>query len=299
MMSIMPTQHVLDSDMPQLFQAADAASLAGQRRYVGGTRLRLALVAAAALCGIASWRVGEGEIDMLALLAVVCFVAALLVEGVLWKGRPDKAWYDARAVAESAKTLAWKFSVCGEPFPRSMSDTEAVRALLDRLETVCGQYPALELKPVDAEMVSKWMRTQRSAARAERIEIYLNARIREQRSWYSTKAEYNGMRSKQWRASLVILEFAGFLFALLEALNPSMPALSAAFAALIGSVVAWVETKQHDFNSRAYGAAVTDLAKAETKLLLVADESDWAREVNDAEDAISREHTLWLASRSQ
>lgn len=36
------------------------------------------------------------------------FIAALLVELWLWPVRPDKAWYDGRAVAESAKTLAWK-----------------------------------------------------------------------------------------------------------------------------------------------------------------------------------------------
>jgi hypothetical protein len=290
---------VPDTDMPQLFLAADAASLEGQRQYVRGTRARLVLVSGAALCGVTSWRVGKGEVDLLALLAVVLFVLALLVEGALWRSRPDKIWYDARAVAESAKTLAWKFAVCAEPFPSDMAPAAAVTSLIDRLDVVGKQYPHLHLAPVDAELVTTWMSSQRTASWSERRQVYLDARLRDQKSWYSNKAKYNASRSNQWRTALVGLEFAGFLFALVEALQKDVPTLSAALAAVVGAVVAWVETKRHDVNSRAYGAAVSDLARAEAKLQHVEDEPAWALEVNDAEDAISREHTLWLASRSQ
>ncbi len=292
-------QRVRDADMPQLFRAADVASLEAQKQYIRGTRARLVLVSAAAACGITSWRVGTGEVDVLALIAVVLFVLALLVEGTLWKGRPDKTWYDARAVAESVKTLAWKFAVCAEPFPSGMNDADAVAVLIDRIDVVSNQYPHLHLAPVDAQMVTPWMSAQRAAPWNERRQVYLDARLRDQKSWYSTKAHYNKSRSNQWRTALVSLEFAGFLFALTEALQPGMPTLSAAVAAVVGAVAAWVVTKQHDFNSRAYAAAVADLAKAEAKLVHVSAENDWALEVNDAEDAISREHTLWLASRSQ
>jgi len=287
------------TDMPQLFQAADSASITGQKQYLHGTRARLVLVSAAALSGIASWRVGRGEVDVLALAAVVLFVAALLVECALWKSRPDKAWYDARAVAESAKTLTWKFAVCAEPFPNSLAAADAVKVLIDRLGNVGAQYPHLRLAPVDAQMVTEWMSVQRSAPWSERRQVYLDARLRDQKAWYTQKAQYNTSRSNQWRVALVGLEFVGFVMSLLQALKPGMPALSGFVAAVVGAVVAWVETKQHDFNARAYSAAVSDLTKAEARLINVEEEAGWAREVNDAEDAISREHTLWLASRSR
>jgi hypothetical protein len=44
---------------------------------------------------------------------------------------------------------------------------------------------------------------------------------------------------------------------------------------------------------------VRDLASARLRLELVTTEEAWATEVGDAEEAISREHTVWLASRSK
>lgn len=297
--SVDQTARVTDADMPQLFLAADSASLDGQRQYVRGTRARLSFVSIAAIAGVFSWRVGDGDVDVLALAGVVLFVGALLVEGTLWRARPDKTWYDARAVAESAKTLAWKFAIGADPFPSKLPKKEAVKELLDRLDRVRNEYQHLQLTPVNAQMVTAWMSGQREAPWSERQQIYLDQRLRNQREWYARKAKYNRRRSNQWRVVLVSLEFAGFGLALVEALSPNVPTLTPALAALVGAIVAWVETKQHDFNARAYSAAVSDLARAEAMLLAVNDESEWALEVNDAEDAISREHTLWLASRSQ
>lgn len=296
----MPAQReVTDDDMPQLFRAADRASLNAQRGFVNGTRLRLVLVILAAASGLVSWRVGSGEVDVFGLSGVVFFVGALLVESSLWKGRPDKSWYDARAVAESAKTLAWKFAVCAEPFPSGLSTQQAQSQLVSKLETVRERYTNLDLDPVETKAVSDWMRDQRSESWTARRAVYLEQRVRSQRRWYATKAKYNKKRSKQWRAALVALEFVGATVALVEAVNKDFPSLGPFIAAIVGSFVAWVETKQHDTNARAYSAAVNDLANAESKLEVSPDEDAWALEVNDAEDAISREHTLWLASRSQ
>ncbi len=285
--------------MPQLFQAADRASLDAQHSYVSGTRRRLLLLVLAAGFGLLSWRVGEGNIDLFAIASFACFIGALVVEGSLWKSRPDKTWYDARAVAESAKTLAWKFAVCAEPFPWALPLADAQLRVLEKLDVVRAQYRSLELAPVEAEAVSNWMRDQRGESWSDRRDVYLEQRLRDQRGWYAAKAKYNKTRSNQWRGVLVLFEFLGALCALGEAFRDEFSTLTPFAAAVVGSVVAWVETKQHDFNARAYAAAVADLSKAETKLKLLTDEDAWALEVNDAEDAISREHTLWLASRSQ
>lgn len=292
-------QCVTDEDMPQAFQAADRASLAGQQLYVNGSRWRLVLILLAAAGGIYSWRVGKGDIDLLAIASLVCFVLALLIENRLWQLRPDKNWYDGRAVAESVKTLAWKFAVCAHPFPVDMKLTDAVDAFTNRVEGITSQFRGLVLAPVDAPMISLWMKRQRLASWDERRNKYLAFRLQDQKSWYSKKSSYNRKRSTQWRVVLVVLELLGVIGALVEALTRSGIALVPTIAAAIGVVVAWIETKQHDSLARAYAAAVTDLAKAEAKLENAETETVWATEVNDAEDAISREHTLWLASRSQ
>lgn len=292
-------QSVTDADMPQIFQAADRASLAGQKQYMAATRWRLTLVLLAAAAGIYSWRVGEGDINVLALVSLVCFVAALLIENRLWRDRPDKAWYDGRAVAESVKTLAWKFAVCAQPFPSSMPTGDAVDSFSGRVDDIRRQFRGLDLAPINAPMISEWMTFQRSRSLRDRHNVYLKYRIHDQKDWYKGKSSYNRRRSAQWRVILFSLESLGVIGALIEALTRSGVIIVPTIAAAVGAVLAWTETKQHDFHARAYAAALSDLAKVESRLEVANSEDVWAAEVNDAEDAISREHTLWLASRSQ
>lgn len=290
---------VADTDMPQLFQAADQASVHGQVSYVGRTRLRLVLLCAAATSGIVPLTVGKGEINVPSLFGVGFFVLALGIEGLLWRDRPDKAWYDGRAVAESAKTLAWKFAVGGDPFPITMSPADARRLLLARLDAVSSQFRELELEPVDAPLVSSWMTAQRASPFDERRMVYLEQRVGHQQHWYAVKATYNRRRARQWRTTLVALELCGAAISLVEATTRTGLFVAPVLAAVAGAVVAWLETKQHDSVARAYSAAVRDLASARLRLELVETEESWATEVGDAEEAISREHTVWLASRSQ
>src|SRR5690606_34372564 len=138
------------------------------------------------------------------------FAGALLVEGILWKSRPDKTWYDARAIAESAKTLAWKYAVRGEPFnDDAISEEDTTRSLLARLNGISAQYPHVELAAVNAPAVSTWMREQRNESWNERKEVYRIGRLVHQKNWYHEKAKYNKERSTQWRIALVVTEFLG------------------------------------------------------------------------------------------
>ncbi|MGK8508191.1 DUF4231 domain-containing protein [Nocardia asiatica] len=283
--------------MPQLFQAADVASLDGQRSYVGGIRQRLVLLVIAAATGIVTWRVGSGRVDLLGLVGVGAFIGAIVVEASLWRRRPDKTWYDGRAIAESAKTLAWKFAVGGAPFAMTMPDPEATTALIDKFHKLKQQFPDVELSPVQAPQVSEWMKTQRTGSFEERKKVYLEGRIRDQQAWYAAKSAYNKRQSRRWRAGLIALEFGGALASLATAVINTSVMLGPAMAMISGAALAWIETKQHDSLARAYSAASFDLSNAETKLMLVDTEDSWSREVDDAEEAISREHVVWLATR--
>lgn len=289
---------VSDADMPQLFLAADRASLDAQAAYLGRTRLRLLLLVAAGSAGVVSLQVGKGDVDVGALLGLGFFALALAVEATLWRDRPDKAWYDGRALAESAKTLAWKFAVGGDPFPVAKPMPEATALLQMRLDDLGHQFRELELDAVDAPMVTAWMTLERGAPFDERRATYLRARLHGQKAWYAAKSAYNRRRARQWRTTLICLELGGAALSLVEAVFRPNLLLPPILAAVAGAVVAWLETKQHDSLGRAYSAAVRDLASAETRLGLVDSEEAWAVEVADAEEAISREHTVWLASRS-
>jgi hypothetical protein len=67
-------------------------------------------------------------------------------------------------------------------------------------------------------------------------------------------------------------------------------------AAALAAGSAWFAVRQYETLGRAYVFAATELSVIHQRLLLAGEDS-WAQEVADAEEAISREHTMWRASR--
>src|SRR5438876_9372060 len=105
----MNTEANLESDFPALYKAADLNSFISQRRFLTATKVRLISLVIAALFGILTWDIGGP--DLAGILATVAFATALGSEVYLLRLRPDRIWYEGRAVAESAKTSAWRFMV--------------------------------------------------------------------------------------------------------------------------------------------------------------------------------------------
>lgn len=281
-------------DLPGLHTAADAASKTGQTSYVVATAARslMAVVAAMASLLVAD---GEGR-RPIAFVAAVAFLIALAVEAWLWGSRPERRWYDGRALAESSKTLAWRFAVGALPFPESELDAEP--RLLDRLAGLLSDAPATGIVPTDAPAVSDAMRRLRAAPLAERRKVYLRDRIDDQRAWYRGKAATNDRRARRWRITLLSAETGGVALAFGRAVGWLDVDLAGLVAALVTAAAAWLAVRQHEALARAYTFAHGELTIARERLAGAEDETAWAAEAADAEEAISREHTMWRASRS-
>ena len=74
--------------------------------------------------------------------------------------------------------------------------------------------------------------------------------------------------------------------------------LASVLAAVIGAGAAWLALKQHTTLRAAYALTAAELEKQIASLNAASDD-DWPESVADAEEAISREHTMWLASRGE
>ena len=87
------------SPYPAMFHAADSASSSAQGWFLRLSACRFwALVIVAALAAFAV------PIDRwAAVVALAPISVALFVEVLLWAWRPDRQWYQARAVAESLR----------------------------------------------------------------------------------------------------------------------------------------------------------------------------------------------------
>lgn len=121
-------------DLPGFWREVDRASLAGQRRALRLARVRLGGLILAALGGVLTWTVGG--VNLAALLIALGFAAALTVEIVSWVAQPERDCYSGRALAESAKTLAWRYAVCADHFPEGMPANEARALLTQRVDEV-------------------------------------------------------------------------------------------------------------------------------------------------------------------
>ena len=213
---------------PALFYAANAASESAQRWFLRLSACRLwALVTVAALAALV------GLIDRWsASIALVPISVALFAEIMLWARRPEQRWYQARAVAESAKTLAWRYQVGGRPLGRQVTDHEADTELIARLRGLLDEFHDLPLPATHQDQVTAHMRELRSLPLEERIAAYRKGRIEDQRAWYADKADWNRKRGDYYQVGLIVIELAAFGTALVTALQGLSVSVYSLLAAL-------------------------------------------------------------------
>lgn len=290
---------ITEVDFPAIYRAADHNSLAGQRRFLRATRIRLTLLVVAGLFGILKWRVGES--DLAGIGAACAFGGAIFTELYLLRSRPDRLWYDGRAAAESTKTLTWRYLVGGAPFTISQHDEDAKEdRLMNRFERIAHELQGVELIPVagPGDQITATMRAVRALPFLARQRLYRKYRIEDQRDWYARRARWNERRGLGWSIGLTLIETGGMIAAILKATGAFDVDLIGLAAALAGAATAWLHVKQHQTLASAYAVASHELADISSRIDRSRTEEEWSQFVDQAEEAISREHTMWRASHS-
>ncbi|OKO67468.1 DUF4231 domain-containing protein, partial [Bradyrhizobium sp. AS23.2] len=99
------------SDFPPLYEAADKASLAAQKQYLRVLAANFVLLVGAATMSVINYPHATFAVVQAAFLA-----ASLALVIFLGVKQPQKVWYDTRALAESVKTVTWRYVMRAEPF---------------------------------------------------------------------------------------------------------------------------------------------------------------------------------------
>jgi hypothetical protein len=285
-----------DKDLPGFHNDANTASGEGQRLYLRWSRIRLFAAVGAAIGGAFSLFVSG--VDAFALLALLAFVSALTAELYLAFTQPERDWYAGRALAESTKTLAWRYAVRGAPFTGDIPEAHLREMLRTRMRQLAEQGGDHVSIGADHPVVTDGMRRLRQADFETRREAYITGRTQNQREWYAEKARVNKHRAKLWRAGLILGEIIAIVLATLRLAGTVTIDFAGILAAIVASCAAWLGLKQHAQLASAYRLTTGELA-IQQDALVETSEGNWAQAVADAEEAISREHTMWLASRGE
>jgi hypothetical protein len=291
-------------ELPAIFAVADGVSVKGQQRTKRRIIAQLVALNLAAAGSVFSLKVGMGAVtlDWIGLVAAVSFVVVLVIQIRRNTSKPEQAWYDGRAVAESVKSLAWKYAVGSRPFTMDDGPSETADRLLSaRLQDIVRQMDDPQLSMAlrgEDQQISPTMRALRAQSLEIRKESYLKGRVQDQRSWYSSKAKWNQQRVASSNLLLIAVAFIGICAGLARAVGLSPLDFLGLAATVMVTIFTLLRLNQHETLARAYHITAKELTTISQNLDSVQTETEWSSFVAEAEEAISREHTLWLASYS-
>ncbi|WCD93085.1 DUF4231 domain-containing protein [Microbacterium sp. nov. GSS16] len=283
----------LIGNYPALQQSAAAASRDAQRHYLLALRTRLVGLLVAAFGGGLVMSLGSPTVGGWIVLGG--FLVAVGSE--VWNAieKADRTWYQGRAAAESAKTLAWRYAVRGESFASSPA---ADQEFVERVRELLLELGDLLLPSTSTtNQITPAMRAIRGASFNERKQIYREGRVEAQRRWYSDRANANRIAARRWTVALLAFEVLGVLGGTLVVAGVVEVDVLGLLAAAVAAGTAWVQAKQFRTLATAYGLTAQELAAVRDHLDAIESEAEWAMFVGEAEEAISREHTTWRASR--
>jgi hypothetical protein len=285
------------SDYPPLFVAADDASRWGQRwnRRIAAANLSL-IVAGSALAYLAA--VGGGPWRIVpAMVTAVVLIAGVSTRRIHSALRDDVSWFNGRAVAETVKSLAWRYMMRLPPF----DDERADAVFLDALADADDELPDPTRTSVEWQnrpQITARMREVRRLDLAHRRDLYCTDRLADQVAWYSARAAFNGRRARIWSRVSVWAQIAGVIAAVGVMLTPNpWVNIIGIFVAIAAATTAWSQLGRHGELAKSYDLAARELTKITELAQDAGSEADLHDAVRNGEAAISREHTLWIAKR--
>jgi len=138
------TPKISENDLPAIFRAADKSSISAQRRYLYLVIFDLGLMILGAIS--TSLPLGVGQIKTIAAIAGAIVIGISLILMLVMKiAAYEDLWYSGRAIAESVKTLTWRYMICAEPYFRECRQKDIDTQFISHLEMILKARKSLGL----------------------------------------------------------------------------------------------------------------------------------------------------------
>ncbi|MEK9501318.1 DUF4231 domain-containing protein [Gaopeijia maritima] len=285
------------AQMPGLFRVADRRAIVAQRRHTRVTIAQLSMLWVAVLAGVATQVTGNGSFGFVGVGAYIVLVTVRVYGRI---SHHEAIWYDNRQLAESLRSLVWRYAVGGAPFPVDRGEeadheySARVTQLLDDMT-----YAPVPEGPTDVQLITPEMRASRARSLDERRTAYGRERVLEQLQWYAARAKADGFRGARLDVLFLAASAAAVFFGLLQAFGVLGINLLGLFAVVAASFYTWQSQRRYGKQAATYAAAANQLTLVHTALGRAHTEQAWAELVDAAESGIAREHTSWRVARAQ
>lgn len=283
-----------EQDFPALYRSADDLSLKSQQHFFRALRIHLVLLVTAATLSAASmphWSIAAAQ--LLALLgALGCSIYLFAI-------RPDRLWYSGRAVAESIKTITWRYVCRAEPFQGDDAIAQkgfhqTLKQVIEQNREVCQSLTEY----LDGQQFTLVMEQMRARSLEERKATYADSRINNQLTWYAKKAAFNRRMSRYFFWMLIAVNAIAVVCAVLRMVCVDQPFWPTdVFVAIAASVLSWMQAKRFSELAASYALAAHEIGLIKEQSLLPDTDEKFSLFVGDAENAFSREHTQWVARK--
>lgn len=284
---------------PILFKIADEKSDKAQKRFININISILVLLVLSSLSSI--YTIQSETPNSLVIFCTCSLIFSTLLNLFILFFRPEKNWYEGRAIAESVKTLTWKFITGTTPFEINLDNEKSQLLFNENLKKIIGQrkdfYVLIGKKYPNENMISEEMISIRNSSFEERKKMYLDARVQDQINWYSKKSTENGKYKTTTFIIMIGFQILGIIFFILELNDKMLFSFTSISIALTSILLTWLQLKRFQELTESYAITAMELKFIKDKSKFIFNDNDLDKYVDDTESAISREHTLWLARR--
>lgn len=278
---------------PDLFYKADSYSNANQKAFFILLCLQLLLtVLIAASTLLVTVHDGLEYVTRALLLILLCVAAISSFMPFL------KRWYLARSLAESIKTLSWRYVMSAAPF--NINDELATELFVKRIRELLEENKDMAaVFTIDSSrgVISDSMHVVRGIEdKCEKKEYYLQHRVEDQEQWYLTKAKKFNKTAHCIDALMIVCIVSAILLSYCNCFSLQIGnGLINLLVVTCIALLSWTSTKRYKDLSNSYSWTNIDVILLHEQFKSpTCDISDC---VADAENAFSREHASWLARK--
>lgn len=291
-------------DLPGIYYSASDGSIAAQKMFLLLIKVNIGLLILLAVLSAINVNSIQKEYQYLVPVAsTILMTISITVTFATENGKFEKKWYDGRAIAESLKSLSWKFMMKAEPFYALSKDEAEAKFLTDFKVIKNAIRPTGELfggnTQANEHQLTDKMKEVYKSDLDTRKGTYEKNRISGQKNWYKNNSGINSKKAGHFFWIIVGFQIFTVLSALLMisipdfALNPTGLTTTA-----IAVLMTWVQVKQYKNLAESYGITTTELSLIEDTIPNITTNEQFSNFVAESETAISREHTLWRARRT-